>query len=95
MNCLYLRIHSVHFRSGAQKTRRGTRSAAALRHYTVRSELNRAGDVIEIEVSRSSGNAVLDREAIDLLRRASPFPAFPVAKQGTRDIYLAPVSFAR
>lgn len=62
---------------------------------TVRFELNRAGDVIESEVSKSSGNAALDREAIDLLRRASPFPAFPVAKPGTRDTYLAPVSFAR
>lgn len=62
---------------------------------TVRFGLNRAGDVIESEVSKSSGNAVLDREALDLLRRASPFPAFPLAKPGTRDTYLAPVSFAR
>jgi protein TonB len=62
---------------------------------TIRFALNRAGNVIESEVSKSSGNAVLDREAIDLLRRANPFPAFPVAKPGTRDTYLAPVSFAR
>ncbi|KRQ02448.1 energy transducer TonB family protein [Bradyrhizobium sp. DASA03076] len=62
---------------------------------TVRFELNRAGDVIESEIAKSSGNAVLDHEALDLLHRASPFPAFPAAKPGARDSYLAPVSFAR
>jgi protein TonB len=62
---------------------------------TVRFELNRAGEVIDSELSKSSGNAVLDREALDLLRRASPFPPFPTAKPGMRDTYLAPVSFAR
>jgi protein TonB len=62
---------------------------------TVRFELNRAGDVIDSELSKSSGNAALDREALDLLRRASPFPPFPALKPGMRDTYLAPVSFAR
>lgn len=62
---------------------------------TVRFELNRAGDVIDSAVAKSSGNAALDREALDLLRRASPFPAFPAAKPEARDSYLAPVSFAR
>lgn len=62
---------------------------------TVRFELNRAGDVIDSEVAKTSGNAVLDHEALDLLQRASPFPAFPAAKPEARDSYLAPVSFAR
>ncbi|MBK3665207.1 energy transducer TonB [Bradyrhizobium diazoefficiens] len=62
---------------------------------TVRFELNRAGDVIDSEVAKTSGNAVLDHEALDLLQRASPFPAFPAAKPQARDSYLAPVSFAR
>ena len=57
--------------------------------------LNRAGDVIESAVTKSSGNAVLDREAIEILRRASPFPAFPTAKPGTADTYIAPVNFER
>jgi protein TonB len=57
--------------------------------------LNRAGEVIDSTVTKSSGNDVLDREAIEILRRASPFPAFPAAKPGTQDIYTAPVSFAR
>jgi protein TonB len=60
----------------------------------VRFVLNRAGDVIESAVTKSSGNDVLDREAVAILQRASPFPAFPAAKPGTQDTYIAPVNFA-
>ena len=60
----------------------------------VRFVLNWAGAVIESTVTRSSGNDVLDREALEILRRASPFPAFPAAKPGPQDSYLAPVNFA-
>jgi protein TonB len=61
----------------------------------VRFVLNRAGAVIESAVTKSSGNDVLDREALEILRRASPFPPFPAAKPGPQDIYIAPVSFAK
>jgi len=61
----------------------------------VRFVLNRAGEVTESAVTKSSGNDVLDREAIEILRRASPFPAFPAAKPGTQDLYIAPVAFSR
>jgi periplasmic protein TonB len=61
----------------------------------VRFALNRAGEVISSEVSKSSGNSVLDHEALDILRRASPFPPFPAAKPGALDSYIAPVNFAR
>jgi periplasmic protein TonB len=61
----------------------------------VRFVLNRAGEVTESTVTKSSGNDVLDREAIETLRRASPFPAFPAAKPGTQDLYIAPVNFSR
>jgi protein TonB len=61
----------------------------------VRFELNRAGSVVGSAVTKSSGNAALDQEALDLLRRASPFPPFPAAKPGEKDSYLAPVNFAR
>jgi protein TonB len=67
----------------------------ALGTVLVRFELNRAGDVINSEVSKSSGNKVLDREALETLRRASPFPAFPAAKPGKQDSYIAPVNFSR
>jgi protein TonB len=46
-------------------------------------------------VIKSSDNDALDHEAIEILRRASPFPPFPPAKPGAQDIYTAPVSFAR
>jgi protein TonB len=61
----------------------------------VRFALNRTGEVVSTEVTKSSGNAALDREAMDILRRASPFPPFPTAKPGTQDSYIAPVNFAR
>ena len=60
----------------------------------VRFELNRAGGVIGSAVTKSSGNAALDQEALDLLRRASPFPPFPLTKPGEKDSYIAPVNFA-
>ena len=61
----------------------------------VRFELSRTGDVIGSTVTKSSGNALLDREALNLLRRASPFPPFPAAKRGDQDSYIAPVNFSR
>ena len=61
----------------------------------VRFELNRAGEVISSTVTKSSGNEILDREALDILRRASPFPAFPTAKPRTQDSFIAPVNFGR
>jgi periplasmic protein TonB len=61
----------------------------------VRFVLNRAGAVIESVVTKSSGNDVLDHEALEILHRASPFPPFPAAKPGPQDSYVAPVNFAR
>jgi periplasmic protein TonB len=61
----------------------------------VRFALNRAGDVVNASVTKSSGNNVLDEAALDLFRRASPFPAFPAAKPGSQDSFIAPVNFSR
>jgi len=61
----------------------------------VRFELDREGNVIGSAVTKSSGNGVLDREALEILRRASPFPPFPAAKPGAQDSYIAPVNFSR
>ena len=60
----------------------------------VRFVLDRVGAVIESAVTKSSGNDVLDHEALEILRRASPFPPFPAAKPGPQDSYIAPVNFA-
>jgi len=57
--------------------------------------LNRSGDVIASAVTKSSGNAALDQEALNILRRASPFPPFPAGKPGDQDSYIAPVNFSR
>ena len=61
----------------------------------VRFELNRDGEVIGSEVRKSSGNSILDRTALAILQRASPFPTFPAAKPEARDSYLVPVEFYR
>jgi periplasmic protein TonB len=60
----------------------------------VRFALGRTGEVIDAEVTKSSGNSVLDQEALAILRRANPFPPFPVAKPGAQDVYIAPVNFS-
>jgi periplasmic protein TonB len=61
----------------------------------IRFELNRAGDVIASEIEKSSGKTVLDQEALEILRRANPFPPFPPTKPGAHDTYLAPINFSR
>jgi len=60
----------------------------------VRFELDRRGAVIASAVTKSSGNATLDQEALALFKRASPFPPFPSAKPEDRDSYIAPVNFS-
>jgi periplasmic protein TonB len=57
--------------------------------------LNRAGEVTESSVTKSSGSSTLDREALETVRRASPFPAFPAAKPGAEASYVWPVIFGR
>lgn len=61
----------------------------------VRFQLKRTGEVIGSAVTKSSGNTALDQEALDLFRRASPFPPFPAEKPGDQDSYIAPVNFSR
>lgn len=79
-----------------QRFRRYPRAArGAQGTVVVRFELNRKGYVIASRVTKSSGNRVLDREALAILRRASPFPPFPAAKPGGHDAWIAPVSFVR
>ena len=60
---------------------------------TVRFVLDRTGKVAEHAVVVSSGNAALDREALETLQRASPFPAFPSAKPGEDATYTMPISY--
>ena len=57
--------------------------------------LNRAGDIVASSIVKSSGNSVLDQEALAILRRASPFPAFPGDKPGAQDSFDGSLSFSR
>ena len=61
----------------------------------VKFEISRAGEVTSANVVQSSGNSALDDEAIEIVRRASPFPPFPAAKPGAQDSYTWPATFYR
>lgn len=56
----------------------------------VRFSIDTAGHLIDVEIIRPSGVAALDREAIDIVRRAAPFPAPP---PGAQRNFTANVSF--
>jgi protein TonB len=62
---------------------------------TVRFTLNREGKVVDVEITKSSGNTVLDQEAIAIVRRADPFPKFPAAKPQAQDVWASPMTFDR
>jgi periplasmic protein TonB len=61
----------------------------------VRFALNRQGDVVSSGITKSSGNEVLDEEALAILRRASPFPPLPATKSGAQDSFFGPINFGR
>ena len=48
----------------------------------VRVLIDRGGRLMSSEIAGSSGSALLDEEALDILKRASPLPPLPVGVQG-------------
>lgn len=54
--------------------------------------MNRAGAVLSAEIVRSSGSAMLDRAALDTLKRAQPLPAIPDDKPDPLELSV-PVEF--
>lgn len=66
---------------------RGTSSVA----FTI----DRRGRVLSARLIRSSGSAVLDREAVALTRRASPVPAPPPNVGGRSIVLTVPVRFSK
>lgn len=59
----------------------------------VRFVLSRAGNVLSASVTKSSGNAALDAEALATVRRANPFPPFPEGKANAQETFGAPMDF--
>lgn len=52
----------------------------------VRFFLNRNGDLLSADVSRSSGNRKVDAEAIAIIRRAAPFPKAPAGSPARKEM---------
>jgi protein TonB len=60
----------------------------------VRVRINRQGAVIYFAVERSSGYELIDQAAMDMVRRANPFPTPPVQYPGGQMLeFLMPVTF--
>jgi len=55
--------------------------------------IHRDGNVIDSSIERSSGHALLDREALAMVRRANPFPPAPSEVLADEQIFLIPVAF--
>lgn len=79
---VYARIRSRRFNPG------GGRGTVVVR-FTVR----RSGGASGIRVTRSSGNKKLDRAALAIVRRASPFPHFPTGLYANSISFSVPISF--
>jgi len=59
----------------------------------VRFMLGRSGQVLSSSLARGSGENVLDQAAIEMVRRASPFPSFPDSISDTRMDLIMPINF--
>ena len=59
----------------------------------VRFALASNGSVISAGLARSSGQGILDSAAVDMVRRASPFPPFPPGLSRARLDFAAPIRF--
>ena len=56
-------------------------------------EIDSKGTVISIKIKKSSTYEVLDNEALEMIRKASPFPAPPESFRGKNFNVLVPISF--
>jgi protein TonB len=67
--------------------------AAGVRTAVVSFTIGRSGQVLSAHLSRSSGDSILDQEAVALVHRASPVPAPPLNTRGGSISIDAPVRF--
>ena len=56
-------------------------------------EIDSKGTVISIKIKKSTTYEVLDNEALEMIRKASPFPAPPESLRGKNFNVLVPISF--
>lgn len=56
-------------------------------------EIDTKGAVISIKIKKSSTYEVLDNEALEMIKKASPFPAPPESLRGKNFNVLVPISF--
>jgi protein TonB len=68
--------------------RRGLEGSAA-----VRVRIDRDGRVIDRSLDRSTGQPLLDEAALDIVRRASPFPKVPPEYSGSTFEFVAPIEY--
>ncbi|MEP3047991.1 MAG: TonB family protein [Roseibium sp.] len=74
-----------------KKARRGNLSGTARVSFTIAKN----GSVSGVRISRSSGHAILDTAALDMVRRASPMPKFPSDMKRSKMILHVPVQFSQ
>jgi periplasmic protein TonB len=55
--------------------------------------LDREGQLIDSQVKQTSGSAILDQAAIELVKRSQPFPPLPSDYSGARIQLRLPVTF--
>jgi len=56
-------------------------------------EIDTKGSVISVKIKKSSSYEVLDNEALEMIKKASPFPAPPESLRGKNFNVLVPISF--
>ncbi|MGV3634492.1 MAG: TonB family protein [Pseudorhodoplanes sp.] len=69
--------------------RPGTGKGTALVSFTV----NRNGHVVASSVVRSSGSSIVDKEALAMIARAQPMPAFPAAVTQSEETFVQSIRF--
>ncbi len=78
----------------AKRYPRDARRAGISGTATLRFTVSRNGSVSGVRIVRSSGAGVLDQAVLDLIRRASPMPAFPTAVSGNTMTFSVPIRFS-
>jgi protein TonB len=55
--------------------------------------INSGGRVVGVSLAKRTGHPILDREAVAMVRRASPFPAIPPGTGKSQVTVRAPIRF--